>query len=364
MPSPPTPQQEPPQPQSQQQPQQQPQSQPQPQLQPDGPLTIAAVPHLQAKATGLLLLMALLLCGAIGYLLYARGAFEPTQRLVLLADDAEGVTVGMDLTFAGFPIGRVQHITLAAEGNARILVDVPRRDAHWLRSSSVFTLVRGLLGNTNLRAYSGQLSDPPLPDNAERKVLAGDATTEIPQLVASARELVQRLSALAAPDAALAGSLANLQAATAAITGPGGALGLLLGKGDEAGKLSTALDRSNALLASASGLVARADTLAASLDRLAGKADAQVFGNQGLLPETRSTVLQLNALLGDARGTLTRVDAVLAEAQGVAGNVRSASTDLGTLRAEVEASLRKVQQLVDEVNRKWPFARDTELKLP
>jgi phospholipid/cholesterol/gamma-HCH transport system substrate-binding protein len=34
------------------------------------------------------------------------------------------------------------------------------------------------------------------------------------------------------------------------------------------------------------------------------------------------------------------------------------------LRAEVEGSLRKVDHLVNEINRKWPFARDTELKLP
>jgi len=44
--------------------------------------------------------------------------------------------------------------------------------------------------------------------------------------------------------------------------------------------------------------------------------------------------------------------------------VRAASTDLGTLRAEVEASLRKISQLTEEINRKWPFARDTEIKLP
>jgi phospholipid/cholesterol/gamma-HCH transport system substrate-binding protein len=55
---------------------------------------------------------------------------------------------------------------------------------------------------------------------------------------------------------------------------------------------------------------------------------------------------------------------VLAEAQAVGSNVRIASNDLGTLRAEVDASLRKVTQLVDEINRKWPFARNTELKLP
>jgi len=274
-----------------------------------------------------------------------------------VADDAEGVTVGMDLTFSGFPIGRVQHIELSPEGNARILIDVPKKDAHWLRTSSIFTLVRGVVGNTNLRAYTGQLQDPLLADNAERKVLAGDAMAELPQMVAAVRELVQRASALAAPDGALAGSLANLQAATDQLKGPRGALGLVMGNEADAKKLLTTLDRTNALLA-------RADALTASLDKLAGKTDAQVFGAQGLLPETRATVLQLNALLGDARATLTRVDGVLAEAQGIASNTRAATTDLGTLRAEVEASLRKVQQLVDEVNRKWPFARDAEVKLP
>ena len=32
--------------------------------------------------------------------------------------------------------------------------------------------------------------------------------------------------------------------------------------------------------------------------------------------------------------------------------------------ANVETSLRNIDQLINEVNRKWPFARDTELKLP
>ena len=321
------------------------------------------VAHLQAKATALLLLMAVLVSGAIGYLLYARGAFEATQRLVLIADNSEGVVVGMDLTFSGFPIGRVRRIELGEDGTARIVIDVPRKDARWLRTSSVFTLVRGFVGNTNLRAYSGILSDPPLPDNAERRVLAGDAGAEIPKMVAAVRDLVQHLTQLTAPDAALAGSLANLREATGRLNGPRGALGLLLGNDRDAAKLVTALDRANALLA-------RAGTLAAHLDTLVVKADVQVFGQPGepgqagLLPEARQAVLQLGALLGDARNTLQKVDGVLAEAQGIAVNTRSATTDLGVLRAEVEASLRKVQQLVDEINRKWPFARDAELRLP
>jgi phospholipid/cholesterol/gamma-HCH transport system substrate-binding protein len=75
-------------------------------------------------------------------------------------------------------------------------------------------------------------------------------------------------------------------------------------------------------------------------------------------------IRELTGVLTDARASLKKVDAVLAEAQAVGANARVASADLGALRAEVEISLRKVTQLVDEVNRKWPFARDTEIKLP
>jgi phospholipid/cholesterol/gamma-HCH transport system substrate-binding protein len=83
-----------------------------------------------------------------------------------------------------------------------------------------------------------------------------------------------------------------------------------------------------------------------------------------LMPQTRATVEQLNALLGDARTSLQKVDAVLKDAQVISGNAKDASADLGALRTEVDASLRKVQGLVTEINRKWPFARDTEIKLP
>jgi len=315
------------------------------------PAPLQPSPERLERRAVLLLLMLVALVGATAvYLLHARGVFESTQRLVLMADDSEGVVVGMDLTFSGFPIGRVARIELAEDGNARILVDVSRKDAHWLRTSSVFTLSRGLVGNTSIRAYSGILTDPLLPDGAQRKVLAGDASAEMPRLVSAARELVANLTTLTAADAALAGMLANTRSVTAKLDQPGGAMGLLTGNPKDAARVMATLDRTNQLLARVDGLVR--------------KADAQVFGPQGLAVDTQATVRQVQALLGDARGSLRKVDALLEEAQGVASNARVASADLGTLRAEVEASLRKVEHLVNEVNRRWPLARDTELKLP
>ncbi len=302
------------------------------------------------KAALLMLLVALLLSASVAYLLYARGVFERTQKLVLLSDDSEGVVVGMDMTFSGFALGRVNRVELSPDGNVRILVDVPRRDAHWLRQSSVFTMERGLVGGTRIRAFSGVLTDPPLPDGAERRVLRGDATAEVPRLMNAARDLLANLQAMTAADSALNTSLAHVQDVTGRLKGPQGALGLLLGNEADARKLIATLDRTNALLA--------------RLDGLAAKADTQVFGDQGVMPETRATVVQLNGLLADARASLKKVDAVLQEAQTIAVNTREGTADLAALRAEAESSLRKVEHLVNQINRKWPFARDTEIKLP
>jgi phospholipid/cholesterol/gamma-HCH transport system substrate-binding protein len=314
---------------------------------PDSPQSPPQPPaNVEFKALLLLILMAALVCSFVLYVMYARGVFESTQRLVLVADDSEGVLVGMDLTFSGFPIGRVQRIELGPDGKARILVDVPRKDANWLRTSSIFTLERGLVGDTRIRAFSGVLDDPLLPPDAVRTVLRGDTAAEIPRLVATARELLENLQTITAADSSLNTSLANVQTMTGRLTGQYGVLGGALGGDENAKKLIATLDRVNALLA---------------------KTNQRVFGQpgqRGVMDDAQAAIVQLNAVLADARTSLTKVDAVLAEAQAVGSNVRIASNDLGTLRAEVDASLRKVTQLVDEINRKWPFARNTELKLP
>lgn len=321
------------------------------------------VQGLAFKAALLMALTLLLVCGSVMYVMFARGVFEPSQRLVLIADDAEGVTVGMDMTFAGFAIGRVARVELGADGNARILIDVAERDARWLRTSSVFTMERSLVGGTRIRAFSGVLDDPPLPDGAERTVLRGDAAAEIPQLTAAVRDLLSNLNAMTQQDAAINRSLANLQIATERLNGPQGALGLLMGNEADARRLVLTIERTNALLA-------RADALSARLESLAANADRQLFG-QGAAPgegsvvaDVRATVQQLDRLLADARGSLQKVDAVLQEAQGIAANTREATTDLTALRVEVERSLRQVDSLINEIHRKWPFARDAEIKLP
>ncbi|MBK7051180.1 MAG: MCE family protein [Rhodoferax sp.] len=310
---------------------------------PSTPSPPADIAHIEFKAVMLLVLIVTLVCSFFLYVMYARGVFEPTQRLVLVSDDSEGVNVGMDLTFSGFPIGRVRQIELSPDGKARIVIDVPHKDAHWLRTTSIFTMERGMVGDTRIRAFSGILSDPPLPANSERVVHVGDTNAEIPRLVASARAILENLEHMTAQDSSMNASLGHVRIVTERLTGRYGVLGGVLGSEDNAKKIIATLDRTNALLA---------------------RTDQRINGKNGVMDDAQAAAKELTAVLTDTRASLKKIDAVLVEAQAVGANARLASSDLGALRAEVEINLRKISQLVDEVNRKWPFARDAELKLP
>jgi phospholipid/cholesterol/gamma-HCH transport system substrate-binding protein len=195
-------------------------------------------------------------------------------------------------------------------------------------------------------------------------VLIGDAGAEIPRLTSAATELVQSLTSLSRADAPLGTALANLQQVSEKLKGPGGALAVLMGNEADARKVVTTIERSNALLARADAAFARIDAVIGRTDQLIARVDSQVLGEEGLMRDVRNTLVQLNAALGDTRTVLSGVDTLLREAQAVATNARTATTDLGVLRADVEANMRKLEDLLNEIHRRWPFARDTELKLP
>ncbi len=336
--------------------------------------TVSALPirFLQFKVALLLALTLVLSIAFVAYVLYARGVFEHTQRVVLVTDDSYGVSVGMPLTFKGFAIGRVKRIELGEKAKVRITIDVPEKHAHWLRVSSVFTIERALVGGVRILVETGdpealplpngaecgeKFPDPPRSDGVTCLALRGDATKDIPALVISIKDLLGNLKNMTAADSSLGTSLGNLRTVTERMAGRTGVLGAVLGSEENAQKVISALDRANKLLASL-------DAVSLKLDQTLTKADARVFGAGGMMDESQKSVQQLNAILGEVRESLKKADAVLAEVQKIGANARGATEDLASLRAEVDASLRKVGGLIDEINRKWPFKRDTELRLP
>lgn len=301
------------------------------------------VPYAAIKTATLLIITLVFLVAFALYVMVARGVFQDNQHLLLVAENSEGVAVGTDLTFSGFAIGRVVRIELGDDGKAHLHVDVPVEDARWLRTSSIFTLERGIVGGAKLRAFTGLLEDPPLPDGSRRDVLIGDAAAGVPQLVATMQQLVQNLERMTNEQSALNASLGQVQHFSTAMNGRYGALTALLGDEKHAKEVVDALARTNQLLANV---------------------DKRLFAKAGLMDESQRSVSELASLLAEARASLKKVDATLDDARLVARNARVATEDLDALRNEVEASLRRISVMTEELNRKWPFAKERELKLP
>ena len=314
---------------------------------------------------GMLLAFTIMLVGGfIVYVLYARGTFEDTQRLRLITDNAEGIGVGTDLTFSGFPIGRVRAIRLQEDGKVRISVRVPVSEAKWLRTSTVFIIDVPIVGAAKLRAFSGNLQDPPLEDRAERPLLRGDTAQEIPRIVATVKTTLENIEQMTAAGGPIQASLANVRVATERLGGKHGALGAVLGTDADAQKVVATIERDNALLGSLSSATRQLEGVLARADGLASKADQRLFGADGVMDGTQRAVAQTNQILAEVRDSLKKADQLLADAQSTTGNLKAATSDLGALRAEVDATLRRVSGLIEEVNRKWPFQRESEIKLP
>lgn len=324
----------------------------------------SGIKGLPVKVAALTALIPLVAIGLIVYALSSRGMFEPSLRIHALARDAEGASVGMAVTYAGYPIGNVTRMELTETGEVRLDLRLRAKDARFLRATSVFTLSKPLIGPARIDAASPDMNAPRLADGAQVTLVSNDATAGIPDLVAKVNEVLQSINQLTGEDSSLQRSLANFQSITGRMDGEYGMLEALTGSTENAQGILSIVMNVNALVQSLQATSMR-------VERLLAKADAKVFDQGGVLDEAQKSMLQVTAMLAETRERLQMLDAVLlnvqaatANARDATGNVKEATDDLGSLRAQIEMNIEKVQTMVEEINRRWPFAKDRRIALP
>ncbi len=321
------------------------------------PVRAPLIKNLEFKVGLLMVLTGIIALAFLIYVLHARGAFEDSQALVLTADNADGVSIGMPVTFSGFPIGQVRRMTLTDEGQVRLTVDVPEKNLRWLRSTSVFTLEKPLVGGAKIRAYTANLQDPALVPDAEIPLHTGDTSQEIPVIVAKVRAILENVQAMTQSGSSIDQTLTHVSTITGRMSGPYGLMEGVLGDGEKARKLVDTIDHANTVLKSVNGISLR-------VDGMLGKTEQRLFAEGGAMDEVQQSLAQINVLLREAQGSLKKADAILGNAEAISADVKGATTDIGTLRAEVDDSLNKVNHLINDINRIWPFKGEGELTLP
>lgn len=328
------------------------------------PVSEDRIRHLRLKVGLLLAAFPVILAALVLYALHARGVLEPTRTVMLVARDAEGLGIGVPITFSGFPIGEVERMQLSDDGLVRIELRIHEKDARWLRQSSVFSFERQLLGKQRIRVTSPRMTDPPLAADALVTLQTEDAVKNLPELVSGAKAVIEDLRQLTRSGSHLTLMLADLRGLTARLNGDYGLIEGLTGSPERAREVLDAPRRVNRLLTSLDGVMIR-------LDAMLAKSDSKLLGEGGLIDDARRSTEQFNALLREVRASLTRADNALANTQAASADAKSvteslkgASADLSRLRAEVDEVVHKANRILVEIDRKWPLARDRSVRLP
>jgi phospholipid/cholesterol/gamma-HCH transport system substrate-binding protein len=286
----------------------------------------------------------LLLAGAfLVYLLHARGFFEGTFHLQLAAASADGVAPGVPVVFSGIEIGSVTSLGLNDSGGIVIHAAFLERNAKWLKESSIFTLDKPIVGGAKIRVESPDLNAPALPDNSTVLLLTSDVSKEIPVLVERVKAILANVEHMTRKDGEINATLANVKTLTGRMTGEYGMLEGLLGSPEKARAVTDSLDKTRALIT--------------KLDNMTAKTDQWLYAQDGVAEQVRQ-------MLNDAQASLKKADALMANAVDISADVKEGTQDIASLRAEIDDAVRKASSLVNEINKKWPFAREPEVKLP
>lgn len=293
---------------------------------------------------GLFAAASLFLAGVfVVYLLHARGFFEGTFHLQLAAASADGVAPGVPVVFSGIQIGSVTSLELNDNGGIVIHAEFLERNAKWLKENSTFTLDKPIVGGAKIRVESPNLDAPALPDNSTMLLLSSDISKEIPVLVERVKAILANVEHLTRKDGEIHATLANVQTLTGRMTGEYGMLEGLLGSPEKARAVTDSLEKTRDLIA--------------KLDSMTAKTDQWLYAQDGVAE-------QVQKMLADAQASLKKADDLMANAVEISADVKEGTQDIAALRAEIDDAVRKANALVNEINKKWPFARDPEVKLP
>jgi len=300
---------------------------------------------------GLFAAASLLLVGIfMVYLLHARGFFDKTFHLQLAAASADGVAPGVPVVFSGIEIGRVTTLGLNENGGIIIHAEFLDRNARWLKENSSFILDKPIVGGAKIRVDSPDLQAPALPDNATMLLLTSDISKEIPALVERVKAILANVEHLTRKDGEINATLANVKTVTGRMTGEYGVLEGVLGSPEKARAVTDSLDKTRALIT--------------RLDAMTAKTDQWLFARDGMAEQTKASLAHVRLMLNDAQSSLKKADAVMANTVEISANIKDGTQDIAQLRTEIDDAVRKANDLINEINRKWPFAREPEVKLP
>lgn len=298
-----------------------------------------------------LTIMALLAIVFLSYMAHKKGIFEPTHTFTLSSKTGEDLAEGMPIHFAGFRIGRIDELELNDQGMVIIKVKVPRRHIKWIRTNSIFSLYKPLIGSPRLIVSTENMTSPVLPeDKVLELVVVNDINEAIKQLTPIIEEVGQIVSHietitgnLADPKGSVNKILRNAEQVTANFTEKKSIAEMALGDPESVKSFHESVNKIRDILV--------------KLDGMAGKTDVELYGKDGVLPLVRS-------ILADVLIKLQKLNKALDNITKVTDDAAASTKDLNLLRNDIDATIQSIGRTVEDLDRIVPLKKEREIKLP
>jgi len=232
-----------------------------------------------------------------------------------------------------------------------IKIKVPRRHVKWIRTNSIFSLYKPLIGSPRLIVSTENMASPVLPeDKVLELVVVNDINEAIKQLTPIIEEVGQIVSHieaitgnLADPKGSVNMILRNAEQVTANFTEKKSIAEMALGDPESVKSLHESVNKIRDILV--------------KLDDMAGKTDVELYGKDGVLPLVRS-------ILADVLVKLQKLNKALDNITKVTSDAASSTKDLHLLRNDIDATIQSIGRTVEDLDRIVPLKKEREIKLP
>jgi phospholipid/cholesterol/gamma-HCH transport system substrate-binding protein len=291
------------------------------------------------------------------YVLFTHGVFDQSRNFILVSSNAEGISVGMPITFSGFPIGKVNSIRLEKNGEAQIEIRIPEKNRGWLREGSQFILERPIVGASKIKVLTSNFETPVLQERSKQNLIIGDASAEIPEIIDRAKRILIQIEALVNKESSLSRSLLKMETLFGKMIGEYGILEGILGSRKRAKQITDSLEHLNSIFESIDEVTEKGKVLLE-------KTEIQVFGKDGIISQVDRSIYDIQGLLQALRGILNKTDSVLDDAKSIGSNLKESTKDVDLLRKEIETNLRQIEHLIKEIREYLPVSESPEIRLP
>ncbi len=300
----------------------------------------------------------LLFLAALGFFAYKKDLFAKVHTLTLSSRTGDDLSEGMPVIFSGFKIGKIGALELNPAGMVIIKIRIPDRHVKWIRQNSQFIVDKPLIGAPRLLVSSPDPPGPPLTAGYVPEVIA---VNNIAEIVKKVQPLLERVTQIAN----------HLETTMAQISSPEGEVSKILQNSEQ---LTAKLAARNSLLEMAVNdregvqavheslrktkeLTGQVEAILKRVDNMAQKTDEGVYGRDGLLP-------LVNRILKDTLTKLDKVAGSLDNVNKITADIADSTTNLKRLRQELDSTMGVINDMVNDINKKIPFRKQPEIKLP